>query len=139
MRPHHACLTITTNKIRESEAFYREHLGGRVAFDSGWYLLMRFNEGAEGAEIAFMQPQDTSMPLYSGGASWGVRYDTAETVAALHQKLIAAAGLPEIMPLEDHPWGDRGFATLDPNGVVLYLYTPIPPAESYRGFFKEYP
>lgn len=35
-------------------------------------------------------------------------------------KALIEAGLSVIMPLEDHPWGDRGFAIQDPNGISLY-------------------
>lgn len=36
---------------------------------------------------------------------------------------LPTAGLTLIMPLEDHPWGDRGFAVQDLNRVVLYIYS----------------
>jgi uncharacterized glyoxalase superfamily protein PhnB len=40
------------------------------------------------------------------------------------------------MPLEDHPWGDRGFAILDPNGVVLYIFSPREAAEEFKQYVK---
>jgi len=45
--------------------------------------------------------------------------------------------LPVIMPLDDHPWGDRGFGTIDPNGIVLYFYKNIEPAENFKQYFKK--
>lgn len=57
-------------------------------------------------------------------------------VDAEHARL-AAAGLIPIMPLEDHPWGDRGFAILDPNGVMLYIFSPREPAEEFKKFVKD--
>ena len=42
-----------------------------------------------------------------------------------------------IMPLEDHPWGDRGFAILDPNGISLYIYSMQEPAQEFKQYFKD--
>jgi len=39
------------------------------------------------------------------------------------------------MPLEDHPWGDRGFGIVDPNGIILYFYKKIEPAEEFKQYF----
>jgi len=67
--------------------------------------------------------QDGSMERFFSG-------DTKE-----HKKL-TAAGLEPIMPLEDHPWGDRGFAIQDPNGVTLYIYSEIEPSEEFKQYYK---
>lgn len=54
---------------------------------------------------------------------------------ALHNRL-TAAGLQPFMPLEDHPWGDRGFAIQDPNGVVLYIFSEREPSAEFKQYFK---
>jgi len=41
------------------------------------------------------------------------------------------------MPLEDHPWGDRGFPILDPNGVTLYIYSPRDPADEFKHYVRD--
>lgn len=40
------------------------------------------------------------------------------------------------MPLENHPWGDRGFGMLDPHGIILYFYKSIEPAEEFKKYHK---
>jgi uncharacterized glyoxalase superfamily protein PhnB len=52
-----------------------------------------------------------------------------------HERLIKLGNTP-IMPLENHPWGDRGFAILDPNGITLYIYTTEEPSDEFKQFFK---
>ncbi|WP_210339022.1 MULTISPECIES: VOC family protein [Ensifer] len=47
---------------------------------------------------------------------------------------IRAAGLAPALPIEDHPWGDRGFAVKDPNGVLLYIYSNREPAPEFKPF-----
>ena len=49
---------------------------------------------------------------------------------------LTQAGLTPSMPLEDHPWGDRGFAILDPNGVTLYIFSDREPAEEFKQYVK---
>lgn len=41
------------------------------------------------------------------------------------------------MPLDDHPWGDRGFAILDPNGVTLYIYSAREPADEFKQYYND--
>jgi uncharacterized glyoxalase superfamily protein PhnB len=45
-------------------------------------------------------------------------------------------GLSPIMPLEDHPWGDRGFAVQDPNGITLYIYSEREPNDEFKQYYK---
>jgi len=120
---------IVVQNIAEAKAFYERHFGARVTFDCGWYVNLALGES--GATVQFMQPRGPEQAVFPGQ---GLTYNLAvDDVDAVHARL-AAAGLPVVMPLEDHPWGDRGFATLDPNGVVLYIYTGIAPSEEYRQY-----
>jgi uncharacterized glyoxalase superfamily protein PhnB len=101
---------ITTEKIEESRDFYVRHFGARVTFDCGWYVNMQI--GKETSELQFMAPREPGPPACNPA---GLMYNFAvDDVDAEHVRL-TAAGLTPIMPLEDHPWGDRGFAILDPN------------------------
>jgi len=69
-----------------------------------------------------MAPQQPSDKPFNGA---GLTYNfEVEDVDSEYARL-TEAGLTTIMPIGDHPWGDRGFALQDPNGVVLYIYTPI--------------
>ena len=57
-----------------------------------------------------MQPQD-DMPIFAGtGIMLNFKVDDVD---AEYVKLMEA-GLQPAMPLEDHPWGDRGFSVIDP-------------------------
>jgi uncharacterized glyoxalase superfamily protein PhnB len=52
-----------------------------------------------------------------------------------YMKLVAA-GIPILIPLEDHPWGDRGFGIQDPNGIIVYLYSEREPTEEFKKYYK---
>jgi catechol 2,3-dioxygenase-like lactoylglutathione lyase family enzyme len=49
-----------------------------------------------------------------------------DDVGALHAR-VTAKGVPLHYPLEDKPWGHRGFSVLDPNGVELAFYSVTAP------------
>jgi uncharacterized glyoxalase superfamily protein PhnB len=51
-------------------------------------------------------------------------------------QLLTASGLIAVMPLEDHLWGDRGFAVEDPNGITLYIYSEREPNPEFKQYYK---
>jgi catechol 2,3-dioxygenase-like lactoylglutathione lyase family enzyme len=55
----------------------------------------------------------------SGGPFAAIEVDDVD---ALHAR-IAARGVTVHYPLEDKPWGHRGFSVLDPNGVEIAFYS----------------
>ena len=122
---------FTTDKVEESRDFYVRHFGAKVTFDCGWYVNLQL--GDEKSTLQFMSPQQPEHALSSGA---GLMYNFAvEDVDEVH-RLLMAAGLVVIVPLEDHPWGDRGFAVQDPNGISLYCYSLREPSEEFKQYFK---
>ncbi|MBG0790222.1 MAG: VOC family protein [Desulfovibrionaceae bacterium] len=132
MRPTGISPTIVVRDVTQAKEFYAAHFDARVVFDCGWYVGLMF--GQDGPTIHLMQPQSPDQPEYKDGLTYNVRYADTGQVDAMHDRL-SGAGLPIVMPLEDHPWGDRGFATLDPYGVAPYVYADIEPSEEFRQYF----
>lgn len=123
--------TITTHRVQETRAFYERHFGAEASFDCGWYVQLKLSGGVE---ICLMAPQGDA-PTYQGGVMLNLRIDDVD---AAHGDL-RKADVPIVVPLEDHPWGDRGFGVADPSGVVVYCFKPIAPSEEFAPFFKEIP
>lgn len=122
---------FTTNKVEESRDFYIKYLGARVTFDCGWYVNLEF--GNQSSTLQFMSPQQPEQQLSSGS---GLMYNIlVENVDQEYQKL-TDSGLTVIVPIEDHPWGDRGFAIQDPNGISLYIHSEREPGEEFKQYFK---
>lgn len=88
--------------------------------------------GSQGASIQFMEPQG-DMPTYTGA---GVTLNFSVEDVDKEYKRLMKAGLSEAMPLEDHPWGDRGFSVIDPIGNSVYFYSDREPSEEFRQYFK---
>lgn len=130
MIPQALSTCITTDKIDQTRDFYVRYFAAKIAFDSGWYLHMEF--GSKSASLQFMAPQP-DMPLCNP-AGMTFNFCVADVDAEFEK--LTAAGLSTTMPLEDHPWGDRGFAVEDPNGVSLYIYSEREPSAEFKAFYK---
>jgi len=80
-----------------------------------------------------MKPQSPEQPMFD---EKGLMYSfEIENVDAEHSRL-TELGVTVVMPLEDHPWGDRGFAIQDPNGIVLYIYSEREPSPEFKQYYK---
>jgi len=122
---------FTANMVKESRDFYVKYFNAKVTFDCGWYVNLEF--GNESSTLQFMSPQQPEHQLSSGdGLIYNFKVDDVDKE---HKKL-TDAGLAVVVPLEDHPWGDRGFAIQDPNGISLYIYSEREPSEEFRQYFK---
>ena len=78
-----------------------------------------------------MEPQEDMTACRTAGLTYNF---CVEDVDAEYRRLIDLGLTPQDSP-EDHPWGDRGFTVLDPNGVSLYIYTDIEPAPEFKAAF----
>ena len=131
MKANTLSVAFTTNKVEETRDFYVEHFDAKVTFDCGWYVNFQF--GNKTSTLQFMSPQQPEQPL---GSSTGLMYNFAvEDVNHEYEKL-TEAGLAVIVPLEDHPWGVRGFAIQDPNCISLYIYSEREPSDKFKRYFK---
>lgn len=117
-----------TPEVDACREFYRKYFAARPIFDCGWYVTLRI--GGDGPEISFMQPQE-GMPAF-GGAGVMLNFKV-DDVDREHARLVQE-GLRIAMPLEDHPWGDRGFSVIDPIGNSLYVYSDREPSDEFRRY-----
>jgi uncharacterized glyoxalase superfamily protein PhnB len=130
MKPHTISPAFTTDKVAETKAFYVKYFNATITFDCGWYINLSF--GAPSATLQFMEPQGEEQQPGSGA---GLIYNFAVDDVDREYTKLTGAGLEPVMPLEDHPWGDRGFAVQDPNGITIYLYSEREPSADFKPFF----
>ncbi len=57
-----------------------------------------------------------------------------DDVDAEYARLVEA-GLAAVMPLEDHPWGDRGFSIIDPVGNAIYINSDREPSDEFKQYY----
>lgn len=119
-----------TKDVKACQKFYEQYFNARTTFDCGWYVNLSI--GVDGPTIQFMEPQG-DMPEYGGtGVVLNIRVDDVDG----EFKKLTTSGLEIIMPLEDHPWGDRGFSVFDPIGTSIYIYSDREPSEEFKAFYK---
>lgn len=122
---------FVTGQVEASRDFYVQHFGAQVFFDCGWYVDLHF--GSDDVTIQFMAPREAGPPACNPA---GLMYNFNVPDVDAEYARLTDAGLVPVLPLEDHPWGDRGFAVLDPNGITLYIFTECEPAEAFKSYFK---
>jgi len=120
---------IFTDKIKESKAFYTDHLGFGVSFENEFYLLMHTPN--KQAEISFTQAHHSlQQPFFQTQYNGTGMYLTIEVdnVDTLYEQL-KKKGIEIKIEIRDEPWGDRPFAIADPNGIGIDIVTYTKPEE----------
>jgi len=132
MKAKSVSAAFTTSKVEETRDFYVKYFDAKVTFDCGWYVNLEF--GKESSSLQFMSPQQ---PEHQLSNSAGLFYNFSVDDVDREYERLSSLGLSIIVPLEDHPWGDRGFGVQDPNGIILYIYSEREPSEEFKKFFKK--
>lgn len=118
-----------THEVDKCRDFYVDYFSSKIIFDCGWYLRLKI--GGDGPELCFIQPQE-NMTTFSGTGVM-LNFDVADVDSEYFR--LSESGLKVAMPLEDHPWGDRGFSVIDPIGNSVYIYSLREPADAFKQFF----
>ena len=129
MKPTSSSPCIATTKVTESRDFYVKHFAATVTFDCGWYVSVSLGEFVT---LQFMTPQEGQVACNPTGLTYNFRVQDVDR----EFEALMRAGIIATVPLEDHPWGDRGFAVQDPNGVTLYIYSDREPTAEFKQYIK---
>lgn len=110
---------VRTHRYAESLAFYREVMG--LGLIEEW---TDFGHGAvlsagDVARVELIDDPSTDDSGAEAGAFLGLQVTNVDEV---HARAIAA-GTNIVAALQDRPWGGRGFAVRDPNGIGVNVYT----------------
>ena len=121
---------FVTKHVDACRDFYQRHFPAKAIFDCGWYLNLRIAE--DGPSIQFMQPKEGMAEYRAEGVMLNFKVDDVD---AEHARLLNE-GVQLAMPLEDHPWGDRGFSIIDPIGTSLYIYSDREPSDEFKQYYS---
>lgn len=117
-------------QVRASRDFYVQHFGFQVTFDSDWYVSLRTADGR--FELAILQhDHETIVEPYRQPVQGLLLNFEVPDVDGEYARLIARAGLPLKRALVTEDFGQRHFATVDPNGVLIDIIQVVPPSEEF--------
>ncbi len=116
---------IQSARLPESRDFYVRLLGMEVVFDSDWYVLLR-DPRRPRLQLAFVAQDHDSVPAAFHGPTRGVLITVeVDDVDAVRARA-AALGAEIAQELRDEEFGQRHFMAVDPNGLLVDVYQPIP-------------
>lgn len=109
---------VTSDRMDESRAFYKDFLGLNLAMDMGW--IMTFVSPANPtAQITVLQKAPADVPCPNVSIE-------VEDVNVVHARAVAL-GVKIVYPLTDEPWGVRRFFVADPNGTIINVMSHLAP------------
>ena len=126
---------IMTDQIDAARAFYTQHFGFGITFDSDWYVSLR-REGERPYELALLDHTHPTIPEGFRKPVQGILLNfEVDDVDAEYARLIEGAGLPLHLTLRSEAFGQRHFITSDPSGVLIDVITEIPPTGEFTNAF----
>jgi catechol 2,3-dioxygenase-like lactoylglutathione lyase family enzyme len=116
---------VLSSRLRESRDFHVALLGMEVVFDGDWYVLLR-DPRRPRLQLAFVADGHDSVPASFRGPARGLlvtaEVDDVDAVRARAREM----GAEIAQELRDEEFGQRHFMAVDPNGLLVDVYTPIP-------------
>ncbi|MFJ3964796.1 VOC family protein [Streptomyces sp. NPDC090036] len=127
---------LATRDVAASRDFYTRHLGFEVTFQADWYVSLR-RPDAPSYELALLDHAHPTVPeghrlALRGGLLLNFEVDDVDSE---YQRLVAEAGLPEVLPLRTEEFGQRHFIVAAPDGVLIDVITVVPPSEEYAAHY----
>ncbi|MEV8536398.1 VOC family protein [Streptomyces sp. NPDC051211] len=129
---------LATRNVAASRDFYTRHLGFEVTFEADWYVSLRRPDAPQ-YELALLDHAHPTVPeghrvALEGGLLLNFEVDDVDSE---HQRLVAEAGLPEVLPLRTEEFGQRHFIVAAPDGVLIDVITVVPPSEEYAAHYTD--
>ena len=113
---------IHSSKLEESEAFYTQFLGLKLAMDMQWILTFA-SETNPTAQISIVRSDDAG--ISNPGITLSIEVSDTDM---LYEKA-KSLGYEITYDITNEPWGVRRFFVKDPNGVTINVMAHIhPPA-----------
>lgn len=121
---------LMTNDLAATRDFYVQHFGFQITFEADWYISLKSADSR--SELAFVAyDHETVVSAYQAPVRGLLLNFEVEDADAEYTRLITKAGLPLRRELLSEDFGQRHFATSDPNGVLIDVIQVIPPSGEY--------
>jgi catechol 2,3-dioxygenase-like lactoylglutathione lyase family enzyme len=120
---------ICSDRLAESRDFYVALLGFDVSYDSDWYIQLRSPSNPE-LEFGIILRSHSLVPQeYQTTPSGMYVTFVVPDVDLVYEKALAM-GLRIIQAPKNEFYGQRRFLTVDPNGCLIDICSPVSETES---------
>jgi Uncharacterized protein conserved in bacteria len=126
-------ITFHTDKIKECVDFYSNYFQATVAFDAGWYVMIRLENDDTPLYLSFQGSNGPERDIFTGGMTLNLMVDDVD----IAYEQLKQTGIPFFEEITDHEWGDRAFSVQDPLGNLVYIYSERELHEKYKDAVKE--
>jgi catechol 2,3-dioxygenase-like lactoylglutathione lyase family enzyme len=125
---------LMTTDVAGTARFYITHFRFRPLFQTDWYVHLQSSEDPT-VNLGLVRGDHETVPTAGRGQVSGLllNFEVSDPDAVYAR--IQEAGLPILWTLRDEPFGQRHFITADPNGVLIDVIKPIPPAPEYASAY----
>ncbi len=127
---------LQVKDVAATAAFYQAHFDFDVHFDSDWYIHLQSRHDPS-VNLAILDGYHETIPEPAQGETRGLILNFELSDVDAHYDRATKAGLPIHKTLQDEPFGQRHFITSDPNGILIDVVKPIPPAPEFLAQFSE--
>ncbi|MCR9159128.1 MAG: VOC family protein [Nannocystaceae bacterium] len=126
---------LITSAVAETVAFYRQHFGFEVSFESDWYVSLRHASATE-YELAVLVAGHPTVPAQFRELEFRTLLNLeVDDATQTYGRLVEGAGLPVVQPLRDEAFGQRHFITQDPAGNLVDVIEHIPPSAEFAAAY----
>ncbi len=126
---------LMSAQIAATRDFYVQHFGFQITFEADWYVSLKSADGRY--ELAFVAyNHETVVAAYQKPVKGLLLNFEVANADAEYERLIKAAGLPLRRELLTEDFGQRHFATSDPNGVLIDVIQVVSPSDEYAAQYK---
>ncbi|MFF6783311.1 VOC family protein [Streptomyces sp. NPDC012510] len=118
---------IASRDVTASRDFYVRHFGFAVTFEADWYVSLHRPDVPQ-YELALLDHGHPTLPEgHRGPLTGGLLLNfEVDDVDSEHARLVADAGLTELLPLRTEDFGQRHFIVAAPDGVLVDVITQVP-------------
>ena len=127
---------IQTDQVTATAVFYKRHFGFSALFETDWYVHLQ-QQDDEGVNLAILAHDHDSIPAEGRGKSKGMILNFEVDDIDAQDARLRAEGVGVIQALRDEPFGQRHAIYRDPNGILIDVIKPIPPAEGFDEGYVE--
>jgi catechol 2,3-dioxygenase-like lactoylglutathione lyase family enzyme len=121
---------LMTNQVAATRDFYVQHFGFQLTFEADWYVSLKSADGR--FELAIIaHDHETVVAEYQKPVQGLLLNFEVDDADAEYARLIERGGLPLRRALLTEDFGQRHFATSDPNGVLIDVIQIVPPSGAF--------